>query len=188
MPEHLPGTGVPIPLDTEKVKIPADLKAAFLAVNSLYVLRAKNQADMVTRYGNNANVQPGVIITGTEQKAVWRKETSGFSTLWSDTGWKSPGRFIDPWTAAQPLQYRVIGDVCYWRGILQPPGTASEGLTKICNVPAEARPSQTSLWTISGRNSGNIGTLWMTTDGLLQCYLNVASNAYFGVPNPYPVN
>ena len=80
MPEYTPLAKVPIPLRAEADDMAAILKAAFMAVDSKYVLRARNLADLA-QYDN---VPAGTIVTGTEQDAIWRKTNTGWKTIWSD--------------------------------------------------------------------------------------------------------
>lgn len=88
MPELTPLAAIPIPLWDEADQVPPDLKAAFIAAEQGLVLRAINQADRDARY---SDVPEGTIVSGTDQDAIWRKNATGWQTIWSDTGVVSSG-------------------------------------------------------------------------------------------------
>lgn len=182
MPEYTDLAGVPIPLRTEVDDISAILKACFEKIDSYYVLRAKNVADLA-QYGN---VPIGTIVTGTEQKAIWRKETAGWSTIWSDSGWQYPtminGQYI---SSASRLGWRRIGDIVSWRGNYQTPADyqPEDSWITVSSLPAEAVSVQNLR--MPALNGGGVTGLWRTYEGALQFSADAVTTSFFSAPSTY---
>lgn len=199
MPEYTTNAKIPVPLWEEGDNIPPDMKRSFEFIDPMLVLRASSEADRNTRYNG---VPVGTLVTCTVDKTLWRKEASGWSTLWSSSGWSTVtliNGFQTVSTASAPA-WRRIGDVVYWRGLIKLPsdyvgyesgGSPVSGWLDWCTCPADAVPSINgqifpSYGLAAGENTGglryNLGGMSMASAA------NGSRNIWFGVSMSYPAN
>lgn len=154
MPDYTPILHSPVPLKLEADDVPAALMAALADNEKASVPTVDTITERDARF-NGADI---TLVSVREPPSLWAKTgDSSWHKIWSDTGWKRV-TLADPWSnvsSANPLSYRVIGSVCYWRGVIRPERLAADTWTKVCTVPDEALPPANQYFPASSGSDSN---------------------------------
>lgn len=185
MPETTTYSGAPIPVGTDAHQVPADLKKYANHVDPMLVLKAADEAERNARF---ADVPTGTLVSGTDRRIIWRKEGTGWDTVWSYTPWTRVS-LLNSFTAGQTIYWSRIGDIVYWRGALMLPPVSSYpgGEYKAwCDVPTEARPIQNNQRFPAGTDAADpVNAAFRCTDGQFMAYCNPRTTAWLATSMVY---
>lgn len=133
---------------------------------------------------------PLIVFNSASGKGYHEINTgSGWSKMIpGDMGWRNAGGTLGPGVSQNtPVQYRILGDVVYWRGQVYRSGNWQSGVnTVITGVEQEARPSTDMPITVS-HDIGNFSA-FMGADGTMRLYsVDSASSAWPIIGGSYPL-